>query len=202
MRRTWRWPGSTSSATPKARCRPPKIRDEMQRTMQADCAVFRTERTLAEGMAKIDAVYKKMADIRVTDRSLIWNTDLVETLELDNLHRPGGGDHALRRQPQGKPRRAHARGLPRARRQELDEAHASPGSTAGAARAAASGSTTARSTNTRSPTRSSTSSPRRGCIDIENASLGLCTSPAGAWPLHPFTAMSMADQRSQSSPAV
>ncbi|WP_294120530.1 succinate dehydrogenase flavoprotein subunit [Sphingomonas sp.] len=61
------------------------IREEMQHTMQADCAVFRTERTLAEGQAKIDAVYKKMADVRVSDRSLIWNSDLVETLELDNL---------------------------------------------------------------------------------------------------------------------
>jgi len=62
-----------------------EIRLEMQRTMQADCAVFRTERTLAEGQTKIDAVYKKMEDIRVSDRSLIWNSDLVETLELDNL---------------------------------------------------------------------------------------------------------------------
>ncbi len=61
------------------------IRLEMQRTMQADCAVFRTERTLAEGVAKIDAIYKKMADVRISDRSLIWNTDLIETLELDNL---------------------------------------------------------------------------------------------------------------------
>ncbi len=61
------------------------IRDEMQRTMQADCAVFRTTRTLVEGQAKIDAVYRKMADVGVTDRSLIWNSDLVETLELDNL---------------------------------------------------------------------------------------------------------------------
>jgi len=61
------------------------LREEMQRTMQADAAVFRTERTLAEGEQKIDAVYKKMTDIGVTDRSLIWNSDLVETLELDNL---------------------------------------------------------------------------------------------------------------------
>jgi len=67
-------------ATPTA-----AIRLEMQRTMQADCAVFRTERTLDEGVAKIDAVYKKMADVRVSDRSLIWNSDLIETLELDNL---------------------------------------------------------------------------------------------------------------------
>jgi succinate dehydrogenase / fumarate reductase flavoprotein subunit len=62
-----------------------EIRLEMQRTMQADCAVFRTERTLAEGVAKIDAVYRRMKDIRVSDRSLIWNSDLMETLELDNL---------------------------------------------------------------------------------------------------------------------
>ncbi|HEX8124257.1 MAG TPA: FAD-binding protein, partial [Allosphingosinicella sp.] len=62
-----------------------EIRNRMQRTMQADCAVFRTSATLAEGQGKIDAVYREMADIRTTDRSLIWNTDLVETLELDNL---------------------------------------------------------------------------------------------------------------------
>ena len=61
------------------------IRDQMQRTMQADCAVFRTERTLAEGVAKIDKIYKLMADVRVTDSSLIWNSDLIETLELDNM---------------------------------------------------------------------------------------------------------------------
>ena len=68
--------GSTSTST---------IRDQMQRTMQADCAVFRTDRSLAEGVAKIDKIYKLMADVRVTDRSLIWNSDLVETLELDNM---------------------------------------------------------------------------------------------------------------------
>ena len=61
------------------------IRLEMQRTMQADCAVFRTNRTLAEGVTKIDAVYRRMKDIHVSDRSLIWNSDLMETLELDNL---------------------------------------------------------------------------------------------------------------------
>jgi len=62
-----------------------RLREEMQRTMQADCSVFRTERTLAEGVAKIDKVYQRMTDIQVSDRSLIWNSDLVETLELDNL---------------------------------------------------------------------------------------------------------------------
>jgi succinate dehydrogenase / fumarate reductase flavoprotein subunit len=61
------------------------IRLQMQKTMQTDCAVFRTERTLDEGKARIDAVHARMGDIKVTDRSLIWNTDLIETLELDNL---------------------------------------------------------------------------------------------------------------------
>ena len=61
------------------------IRERMQRVMQADCAVFRAEATLAEGKAKIDDTCRQMQDIKVTDRSLIWNTDFVETLELDNL---------------------------------------------------------------------------------------------------------------------
>jgi len=62
-----------------------EVRAQMQKTMQADCAVFRTEATLEEGKGRIDQVYSRMGDINVTDRSLIWNTDLLETLELDNL---------------------------------------------------------------------------------------------------------------------
>jgi succinate dehydrogenase / fumarate reductase flavoprotein subunit len=62
-----------------------EIRLQMQKVMQADCGVFRTSASLEEGKARIDAVYARMGDINVTDRSLIWNTDLVETLELDNL---------------------------------------------------------------------------------------------------------------------
>ncbi|HSF62780.1 MAG TPA: FAD-binding protein, partial [Paracoccaceae bacterium] len=61
------------------------LRLEMQKTMQADAAVFRTDKTLAEGCAKMDSIARKMDDIRVTDRSLIWNSDLMETLELTNL---------------------------------------------------------------------------------------------------------------------
>ncbi len=61
------------------------IREDMQRTMQADCAVFRTTKTLDEGRARIDAVYKRLGDIGTEDRSLTFNTDLIETLELDNL---------------------------------------------------------------------------------------------------------------------
>jgi succinate dehydrogenase / fumarate reductase flavoprotein subunit len=53
--------------------------------MQNHAAVFRTGETLAEGMTKLAAVVDSFAEVQVTDRSLIWNTDLVETLELDNL---------------------------------------------------------------------------------------------------------------------
>ncbi|QBX34735.1 succinate dehydrogenase flavoprotein subunit [Paracoccus liaowanqingii] len=62
-----------------------ELRDEMQRTMQLDAAVFRTDKTLAEGMEKMGAIAGKLDDLKVTDRGLIWNTDLMETLELTNL---------------------------------------------------------------------------------------------------------------------
>ena len=62
-----------------------QVRVEMQRAMQAHCAVFRNDELLREGVDKLAAVYRRMQDIHVTDRSLIWNTDLVETMELDNL---------------------------------------------------------------------------------------------------------------------
>ncbi|SEJ15254.1 succinate dehydrogenase subunit A [Sphingomonas sp. OV641] len=62
-----------------------KIRAEMQKTMQRHAAVFRDSELLSEGVTKIDAIYKTMEDVGIKDRSLIWNTDLVETLELDNL---------------------------------------------------------------------------------------------------------------------
>jgi succinate dehydrogenase / fumarate reductase flavoprotein subunit len=61
------------------------LRLEMQKTMQADAAVFRTDKTLAEGVEKMGKVAAKMDDLKVTDRSLIWNSDLMETLELANL---------------------------------------------------------------------------------------------------------------------
>ena len=61
------------------------IRLDMQRTMQKDAAVFRTGETLAEGVKKIRAVHASFADVGVSDRSLIWNSDLIETLELQNL---------------------------------------------------------------------------------------------------------------------
>lgn len=62
-----------------------QIRSEMQHVMQENAAVYRTSEVLAEGKVKIDEVVKKFEDVKVTDTSLIWNTDLVETLELRNL---------------------------------------------------------------------------------------------------------------------
>jgi len=62
-----------------------ELRLEMQKTMQQDAAVFRTDKTLAEGCEKMDSVAGKMDDLKVTDRSMVWNTDLMETLELTNL---------------------------------------------------------------------------------------------------------------------
>ncbi len=62
-----------------------KLRDEMQRTMQADAAVFRTSESLKSGVAGMTEIYSRLPDVKVSDRSLIWNSDLVETLELENL---------------------------------------------------------------------------------------------------------------------
>ena len=62
-----------------------ELRLGMQKTMQADAAVFRSDRTLAEGVGKMVRIAGGMEDIKVTDRSLIWNSDLMETLELANL---------------------------------------------------------------------------------------------------------------------
>jgi succinate dehydrogenase / fumarate reductase flavoprotein subunit len=62
-----------------------KLRLDMQRAMQEDCAVFRTGETLSSGAKRIAEVVKSVADIGVKDRGMIWNTDLVETLEFDNL---------------------------------------------------------------------------------------------------------------------
>jgi succinate dehydrogenase / fumarate reductase flavoprotein subunit len=62
-----------------------EIRLEMQRIMQGHAAVFRTGETLEQGIAALRKCFASFADVRVTDRSLIWNTDLMETLELDNL---------------------------------------------------------------------------------------------------------------------
>jgi succinate dehydrogenase / fumarate reductase flavoprotein subunit len=62
-----------------------EIRLEMQRIMQSHAAVFRTGKSLQEGVDALLKCFRSFADVRVSDRSLIWNTDLMETLELDNL---------------------------------------------------------------------------------------------------------------------
>ncbi|MEZ5969175.1 MAG: succinate dehydrogenase flavoprotein subunit [Hyphomonas sp.] len=62
-----------------------KLRLEMQRAMQNDCAVFRTGDVLKKGVSAIEAVYEKIPGIDVQDRTMVWNTDLVEALEFDNL---------------------------------------------------------------------------------------------------------------------
>jgi len=61
------------------------IRLEMQKIMQMDAAVFRTGESLAEGAKRLTQTFESFADVRVSDRSLVWNTDLIETMELENL---------------------------------------------------------------------------------------------------------------------
>ncbi|MEN8719770.1 MAG: succinate dehydrogenase flavoprotein subunit [Oceanococcaceae bacterium] len=61
------------------------VRLDMQKVMQGHCAVFRTGEILDEGVDKLDKVIERFADVGIQDRSMIWNTDLIETLELDNL---------------------------------------------------------------------------------------------------------------------
>lgn len=63
------------------------IRLNMQKTMQRDAAVFRTGETMREGMKSMAEIWESFSDVQVTDKSMIWNTDLIETLELDNLLR-------------------------------------------------------------------------------------------------------------------
>jgi succinate dehydrogenase / fumarate reductase flavoprotein subunit len=61
------------------------LRDRMQRAMQEDAAVFRTAETLQSGVRRIGEIWRELPDVKVFDRSMIWNSDLVETLELENL---------------------------------------------------------------------------------------------------------------------
>jgi succinate dehydrogenase / fumarate reductase flavoprotein subunit len=71
---------TASGATPTA-----QLRLDMQLIMQSNCAVFRTGEVLNEGQNLIHKVHGGIGDISVSDRSLVWNSDLIETLEFDNL---------------------------------------------------------------------------------------------------------------------
>ncbi|MDG6078324.1 succinate dehydrogenase flavoprotein subunit [Erythrobacter litoralis] len=62
-----------------------QIRAQMQKSMQTHAAVFRDSKLLSEGVEQLKDVNKRLEDVHVTDRSLVWNSDLIETLELDNL---------------------------------------------------------------------------------------------------------------------
>lgn len=59
----------------------------MQKNMQRNAAVYRVEKTLQEGCDKIDEIYQTFHDVKINDKGLVWNTDLIETLELENLLR-------------------------------------------------------------------------------------------------------------------
>jgi succinate dehydrogenase / fumarate reductase flavoprotein subunit len=84
------------------------IRMAMQKTMQSDAAVFRTGETLKEGVAKISAVHDSFRNVKVSDRSMVWNSDLIETLELANLlDQAVATMHSAEQRPES--RGAHAR---------------------------------------------------------------------------------------------
>jgi succinate dehydrogenase / fumarate reductase flavoprotein subunit len=64
---------------------PSQLRSRLQKEMQSSVAVFRTEKTLEKGRKSIHSIYKDFSDININDKSLKWNTELLETLELENL---------------------------------------------------------------------------------------------------------------------
>ena len=122
-----RCPGSTACRHAKGGTPTAALRLQMQKAMQNNCAVFRTGEVLEEGVAKITEIWSGSDDIArlrpLADLELRPDRD-AGVREPDRAGRHHGGQ---RRQPQGEPRRARARGLPGARRRQLDEAHAGVG---------------------------------------------------------------------------
>ena len=103
------------------------IRLALQRTMQSDAAVFRTSESLNDGKRRLAGVVASFAEVGVSDRSLVWNTDLIETLELDNLLGQAVATmHSAENRKES--RGAHAReDFPEQRRCRVAEAHACAG---------------------------------------------------------------------------
>ena len=100
-----------------------QLRLTMQRAMQNDAAVFRTGETLRKGQQAVREVFKGIPDVGVSDRGMIWNTDLVETLEFDNLIAQAIVTIDSADMRHGIARRTCTRGLPGTGRRQLDEAH-------------------------------------------------------------------------------
>jgi len=69
----------------KGSVRTADVRTKLQKTMQRDAAVFRTQSSLENGVKAVDEHFQEFKDVKISDRSLIWNTDLIETLELQNI---------------------------------------------------------------------------------------------------------------------
>lgn len=108
-----------------------KIRREMQRNMQRNAAVYRIQKTLEEGCKKMEEVYQTYHDVKIDDKGSVWNTDLIEALELENLLRtiflnyfsPGIPNPLLSHRQKGIKRRPCQRRFPGKRRCKLHEAH-------------------------------------------------------------------------------
>ena len=124
QRRSRSCAGSTSSVTPRAARRPRRCGSTCSASCRTNCAVFRTGEMLSKASRRSTRRGARAPTSHVTDRSLIWNSDLIETLEYDNLIAQAVVTMDSAAEPAREPRRACARGFSRARRRELDEAHA------------------------------------------------------------------------------
>ena len=80
-----------------------ELRLRLQRAMQTHCAVFRDGKFIAEGIKAVDQIHADTAELGISDRSLVWNSDLVEALEFDNLISPVRSDVGLGLEPHRKP---------------------------------------------------------------------------------------------------